>query len=981
MADLLGHRTTIFQHPAHGTPMQNQNILAIKDQNVRAVARGLLDRNTSALEKSSSIKRMLNTISRSDLITLDHLIRNNTLFRHIDLLPELSFDSPFTSLKGVTLFPINNLAIEYLSHRISLQEEIICNVFESFSRINEAISKRDDAAIALEITNSVSIYGHSLAVARKAAFVLAYAPRDSLAYRTCYDLVQIYGINSNNYGAIAVLDTIGPEFNYLDLREGFKDYASMHESAGRARRLAFLSFNPLAKDAAQIPEILRAYYEIGVVDATIAYLAHADDQMLEPNLPSNLMRSWRSLSQSSGGVIYYLQEEDPFADLWAFRAAPAFLESLPLRNLRRAMEGLYVLPSSAIHPGQNEHESTFFAEASEIRGLIAEDDHPFEALPATFKSETAGFLTRTCALVRACRNEPDFSQISAEEMAALMGQTFEVDRLLSTDQLRSASASAKDPFVRLILQTLLRAQSSATKDNYAFKQLLQEYVRGFHEGEMIGFLKKVHALNKNVVHYFVNLLDETMLSQMPFLISSSEAIFETRAQMLEWFAEIEGDDLAASKARQLRLDRKIAAARGMINETRLNIDAVRFRQWVEQRKLPDFSDFVRQSSPNLPQLSELVDRSKNSTQFLAAHREPATKALQAFAACYDEFCRNPDFGIASFLGRRIRHGTLRGTLLNGRPEPSEVDLPPAITSQYTSWCADFSSSIDALTGRLYFRTKTTHKDGFLSSEIDSEQKWQIALVSLTRIFDDSQRDHGIQNISILIEQACWLIFELELAKVRTSIGEARARWGSLKVKHSGSDNQVAAFERDVNVSVGDQFTTVTSWFRKPPNISPIAEIRHVISVVIQEANDEYVGFAPAIEFRGDTELQLSGATYYVVYDALTIAVRNAAKHGAHPGTVTIDANVRDFNDAKLLEVSVSSFLKEGDDVASALERIREAGEQGAIGADVVEGLSGIRKLKKMEIERSIMSFRPDQVPGLPNQIAISFVIPFKGVVQ
>ncbi|MCZ4324690.1 hypothetical protein, partial [Pseudomonas anguilliseptica] len=37
--------------------------------------------------------------------------------------------------------------------------------------------------------------------------------------------------------------------------------------------------------------------------------------------------------------------------------------------------------------------------------------------------------------------------------------------------------------------------------------------------------------------------------------------------------------------------------------------------------------------------------------------------MKILGECYKEFCENRIFGIASFLGRRIRHGTLRGTLL------------------------------------------------------------------------------------------------------------------------------------------------------------------------------------------------------------------------------------------------------------------------------------------------------------------------------
>lgn len=69
------------------------------------------------------------------------------------------------------------------------------------------------------------------------------------------------------------------------------------------------------------------------------------------------------------------------------------------------------------------------------------------------------------------------------------------------------------------------------------------------------------------------------------------------------------------------------------------------------------------------------------------------RALQALVECYEEFFRNVDFGIASFLGRRIHHGTLRGTLLNGLPDAASVDLPPNVLAQYAAWKKEFSASI------------------------------------------------------------------------------------------------------------------------------------------------------------------------------------------------------------------------------------------------------------------------------------------------
>jgi hypothetical protein len=128
-------------------------------------------------------------------------------------------------------------------------------------------------------------------------------------------------------------------------------------------------------------------------------------------------------------------------------------------------------------------------------------------------------------------------------------------------------------------------------------------------------------------------------------------------------------------------------------------------------------------------------------------------------------------------------------------------------------------------------------------------------------------------------------------------------------------------------------------------------------------------------------LELSGATYYVVYDALTIAVRNAAKHGQHPGIVRIDAEVRDLDTVKILEVAVTNRLKAGDSITDVLARIESAGLAGATDADIVENLSGIRKLKKMERERSILSFAIASSAEVEGDLRITIKIPFKGLVE
>lgn len=946
--------------------------------------RGLMDRHSKPQEFDVTLSRLLSTLQKSDLRAFDVLLRTSPLFRHVEALPEFPLDVPFKGNRGLSLVPAGILALDYVALRIAENEERICKTFEKFQLLNTTIHSGTDELIAQVINQVVELAGNSLTLARKAAFVIGYAPKDSISYNACVELVGAYGVNGNNYGMMVTIDAIGPDFNYLDIKYRFRDYATFERSASISQKISQLCFSPLATTKNDLVALVSTSYEISLIDAAVALLSHQDQGIAEVAVPTSVLNAWRNFASQPAGAFQYLNKSDTYIDLWAFRCTPAFLEYPAFRRVRYAFQALYDLPergntSGSIKALFQQHSAAFFEGVDRVSDVVPPVEHRVSATPEKFDRETAGILSRSCALVWVCEKDADFSEISTEAMALLMGQTFEIDRLISAELLRHAVGTASNPFVKLILQTLLRAHSAATRDNFNFKDQFQRYVRDHHKGDILDFMKMVQSLDKKIILYFVNLLDETMLSQMAFLMASSEAIYETRARLLEWYSGITHDPSAGDKAKQLRLDRKIAAVRGAINETRLNIDSVRFRQWIEQNKLSDFSDFIRQSQLTLPPISDLTDNSKRSTLFLATHREPTMLALQALVQCYDEFCRNPDYGIASFLGRRIRHGTLRGTLLNGLNNVSNLDQ--ASLTRYHTWMREFSTSIDSLASQLYFRSKAAHKDGLLSAEIDSEQKWQLCLICLIRIYTQTQQDQGVMFAPLLIEQFCWLVFETELAKVQASIGEARLKWGTLKLHHAPTDVAATTFERRTNVTLGDHFATVISWFRKPPNISPVAELAHVIKVVIDEAHSEYATFSPEVSSPVSPSLALNGATYYVVYDALTIAVRNAAKHGQHPGKVSIDAEVKDLDAAKILEITVTSRLKAGDDIASVLTRIETAGHAGATDADVVEGLSGIRKLKKMERERSILSFTPASVAGCTNSLRMRIVIPFKGLVE
>ena len=918
------------------------SIQNIKNLKTRSLIRGLLNPGLGRGEAQTTLTKLLDGVAMSDLREVDALLRTESLFQHLEILPENPSISPFQLPRGMSLVPQDSLALQYIGERINHNTAEICAAFTLFAALNIAIAARADETITSLIGEVILNSGHSLAVARKAAFIIGYAAKDTISYRNCVSLMDSYGVQDRNFGIMATIDSIGSEFNYLDLKYRFREFVGATRKSSIVEKVSYLCFAPIALDATDLLPIINAHYDVSVTDAAMAVLCHRDlgvgDNL--PELSPSIVTAWEHLCETEQHHFDYFGPDDRYGDLHAFRAAPAFLEYRTFREFRAAVQPIYDLPDfrdERAGRGRN-FARRFYEGTNRVEDLVPVENPSYEALPERFSSAASGALARSCALIWVCDNDPDFSRMTAASMALLMGCTIELDRLLSTPTLRRGVSSATDPFVKLILQTLLRAHSSATKDSFGFKNQFQHYVRQNHDGDILAFMAKVNELDGEIIQYFILLLDETLLSQMPLLMETSNSVYETRARLLEWYANITGDQISMEKAKQLRIDRKIAVVRGAINEARINIDSIRFRQWIEQNKLVDFSNFIRQDESRLPPITDITDKTKRQSMFLSAHRDPIARALLSITECYAEFCKNPDYGIASFLGRRIRHGTLRGTLLNGIPDPTKVDLPPSIVSQYGNWRQEFSTSVNSLASRLHFFDKATQKSGMISAEIDTNDKWQACLICLNVIFEQAQKDHGVLSLPERIEQYCWLILELELANVQASIAEARSKFGTLKLRYHPFDSDAISFEKQINLTLTDHFNTVISWFKKPPNISPVAELGHVLEVVLKEANDEYDDFDPEIEFDGDKELKLTGSLYYTVYDALTIAVRNAAKHGAHPGQLAIGAQLQEAGLGQALEIAIASNVKADVSSNEALMRMQAAGSIGADGADVVEGL-------------------------------------------
>src|SRR5690348_15807595 len=96
-----------------------------------------------------------------------------------------------------------------------------------------------------------------------------------------------------------------------------------------------------------------------------------------------------------------------------------------------------------------------------------------------------------------------------------------------------------------------------------------------------------------------------------------------------------------------RIERQVSRVRNEIDDYRVYVDPSRFSSWIEDEMMIELNRALTSTGPGNKGVSIHCDD---------------TILSMIIRQCYNAFCSNSVFGIASYIGRRIRHGTFHGHL-------------------------------------------------------------------------------------------------------------------------------------------------------------------------------------------------------------------------------------------------------------------------------------------------------------------------------
>lgn len=938
------------------------NIHQVKNKKTRNLLRGALSSKSEA-DAIRTIERLRRNSSAEDSLASFRFLRDSPLGQNLISGP--AFPRKIDEIETVPLYDEGSLVVEIMTQRARLEkhEEELYDAIEIFGKLDLAIIERDSSRAAQLFTDAHSTFGISLFLMRKALSV-KHSNLESKELTAAIQIVLAPFLKPRRQLlTVAFEDSIDKTIDHLRPRRYFLKLATNRKIPKKLLPLVCDMFSPYGSYGISESQVVQSYSRWSAIDAIFALYSskkRADDAqdpkkalLIEKAIPPKVRAA---LDNSFEGFDLKLLnsllcgEDARFSEHSFFFHAAAWQEIDAVRQYRINVERAIGPRLDGRFPVPKREASSFAPVVEDVSELLPEGQFDFEIQHIDPKS--CGHLHRTIALIAAVETR-NLEISDGETLLRLLDNTIDVSHLFSIDELRSFLPSRpSDNLFEYLRTAVFRDADNNSVTNHAFRRALQKTVLNDHQGNIVAFAESIDSEIKHVANHFYYLCTEYFLTELYILYSETDQIIDAQASLLDWFGTTRDDPDAVDRAKSHRLNLRLMRLRGKIDQTRLYVDPLRFVQWIqdnygaELRGLYDVADDI------------VVDDSKATdlTDPVLSIQSPRLKLLSVLDGCFREFCTNRFNGIDSFIGRRVRHGSLHGQVvaeIKGDIEKAIVDFSticPEFSDSVEKWFADYDNEVTECVAEHLHMKSDDKAEGWLHPTLIENDKINIANTMISQV-GVALRDSPTVNDAIgIISEFCWIAAEVDLKRCRDMLEKLRRKYVLDVNEYACSDQlnvnqQVADRVRQLNAAVQHRFEVAIGWLTRPSTISPSASVTLLFQAVLDEITSRYPEYSPALKFLPGSDLDLIGHRFHFFYDALSILVDNAAKYGRNDGILEREILTWDeLPSRRILQVSVTSQI-EPHGTKSSKKRI-EAAMSGEIGdAMIREGLSGLRKIR------------------------------------
>ncbi|WP_460272479.1 hypothetical protein [Celeribacter sp. ULVN23_4] len=699
-------------------------------------------------------------------------------------------------------------------------------------------------------------------------------------------------------------------------------------------------------------------------------LEHVVAQVLSEDLLHQLLLAKDSVDKSECPLLVENLGAELDRSLECYKKSSAFLEFTVLARFRNDLDRVigYRFVVSLIAKGKD-----WPSEPYENLSVLMKPSEVFDVFEHGHDNVKVDTFYRTYLFLRYVQDKGQLSLLSENEVKFLFNNTVGLDALLTEAELQTMHMSASEDtraLVSVLALALFRGRSSDPDVDFEYRLKLEDYIIENFAGNIPDFIAELTTDNPQIASYLSSSLDDATLQKMYRLVSSSQQAGQVRKQILTsvGFALNRIEYIIEAEAIETRS--KVSGLRKYFDGSRMFVDSVAMGDWLAANPsayTQHYKELLPQLVTRLAAIADVKDSLTGQTRKVPVVEVSNTVdhiVKQIAQEAFREFCINPEFGIESYLGRRIRHNTLHGVMLD--PVDAVVSKPvfhPVISQTrfgdaISQWKSAYRIYIDRM------------RKEFL--QFKSEGK-PFALFDPTLDFSDSATRRGVDNLTQALKLSgpemlpdlmiafCWEQISPQLdnasreIKIRMS-GDVKQSLEAMAGRFSGPEQQRVRVE--LNEAIDAVFSQVASWFRRPDTGFVSATINDICRIIDMEIGRSE---SPTVVTGNRLATEYYGISVHRLYDCLAVVLQNAVRHGVNLGEVTVNASSQPIIGTNLhnLRVSVLSKIPE-DKVEASIARIQAALDSAETGRDMVtEGYSGLKKLKyltKLNLGASSVEF-------------------------
>ena len=864
------------------------------------------------------------------------------------------------------------LLLSLIERTVRLNRAKLLAQIGSLHEIDNIFAKHNLIIDAKILSDHIAKFGWSHGILRRLILLRENLEEDNDEVEA---MLFIAGLKSNNTAVTTAMQAFDAEQNYLTIKRATLNIPDRGNLNWMSRSASRLIFQPFAEDEHDLFNFLRNLYRSSLLDGIT--LINFNKHLIDVKKFPEIAAACETLENSDAldGILQNYLHDEFDAEYRFLQQSGVWLEYPLIRRYRILVDNFYDASRTTIgtlHPSlQADLEDWVgFPNISNIANEKKITAHAHEGFT---NLESNGKVTRSAVFNMWLYSTDGQIDIDRDVLLRLMGMTRDLNRSVPISATRTLVKLSNDQQVKLILLLLLAKRSKNEKDHYLLRRLLERLSKELYQGSLVKLVSSYQNEFPDISEYIYEIATEDFLAKCNGIAPYLSDITEIRAELHEWAAKYTGNDYYIERARAVRIDYQLNRVRNEIDDHRIYVDPSRFSSWIGDEIMLELGGALT-----------IVGQGKKNSTINSDDALIGSLVQQAYVA----FCSNTVFGIASYIGRRIRHGTFRGHLYSGVVNHLEsldqfkiLRKDQSFFSRWLRWKELFDNEVkQIINDRLHvFSKQKPH--GLLNPENYTPHKNEILAASVRAINTAYSENRTTEGLDQIILDYCWRLAESDLQVIanylkskQSSIKKTNELEEMILCIDSSKKRLATELKRETVQFIDTRLRTMYGWFKRPSNISPKASLALLYDAVVAEVRDTFPSFNPRTQVSDLGDIELVGGAYHVLYDAFYVVVFNAAKHGDPCMPVRRRFSISIHNNKKHLQIEVVNSLNPKDKAVEVADIVKWRKEVDHSDANSYEQRSGIPKLMLLEETRKEFSVDFLDVVGNDLVVRLSYAL-------